>query len=349
MREPGMDESPQASTTSDRDAAEPSTTEPSTTVPSTTDPKYAVDASKNLSSADKRAFDPIIRELRTINLFSWNLWFGGREIDDAVARQKNVLQAEDIDILFLQECFGTAALRIGRATGMSVAQQDYDCAVLSPSPLRLVATDTTSYATAAIVQTRQGDVLAWSVHLVPWDYGPYRADELPGSSAEVFAQPGERSRTAEAQKILAETQRILAESGDMPVIIAGDFNVPSPQDWNGTQRPDVTWPATQQLLEAGYTDAFRAVHPDAAKAPGLTWSQIEPLEKEPRDRIDFVFLKGFTAESADHLGGAADDADTAADAGFVEYGGRCEHIPDQRGNAFPSDHLAVRATARRQD
>lgn len=331
-----MDESPQASTAVDRDDAQSSTT----------DPKYAVDASKNLSSEDKKAFDPIIHQMRTINLFSWNLWFGGREIDDALTRQKDVLNAADIDILFLQECFGTAALRIGRATGMSVAQQDYDCAILSPSPLRLVATDTASYATAAIVQTRHGDVLAWSVHLAPWDYGPYRADELPGSSAEVFAQPGERSRTAEAQKILAETQRILAESGDMPVIIAGDFNVPSPEDWNGRLRPEVTWPATQQLLEAGYTDAFRTVHPDVATAPGLTWSQIEPLEKEPRDRIDFVFLKGFTAEAADHLGGAADDADTAADAGFVEYGGRCAHIPGQRGNAFPSDHLAVRATVR---
>ncbi|MDR5712565.1 hypothetical protein, partial [Nesterenkonia flava] len=55
---------------------------------------------------------------------------------------------------------------------------------------------------------------------------------------------------------------------------------------------------------------------------------------------------GYPPVAADHLGGAADDADTASDAGFTAYPGTCRHIPDHRGNAFPSDHLAVRATLR---
>ncbi|WP_258934606.1 hypothetical protein [Nesterenkonia pannonica] len=96
--------------------------------------------------------------------------------------------------------------------------------------------------------------------------------------------------------------------------------------------------------EVSFTDAFRAVHPDPARAPGLTWSQIESLETEPRDRIDFIFARGLNVVAADHLGGAADASDTAADEGFCDYGGPARHIPDQRGNAFPSDHLAVRAT-----
>jgi endonuclease/exonuclease/phosphatase family metal-dependent hydrolase len=287
-----------------------------------------------------------LRELRTLKLFSWNIWFGGREISDAAAKQTAVLKAESADIVFLQECFGDAGLRLGRRTGMTVAQQDYDCAVLSASPIRLLPTDTASYATAALVQTRNGDVLAWSVHLAASDYGPYRSDELPQNTSEVFAQQGERKRTAEAEQILAETRRLQAQLGDIPVIVAGDFNVPSGLDWTGEHRPLLQWPATQKFLDAGYTDAFRAAHPDPVQAPGLSWSQIETLENEPRDRIDFIFVLGMDVASADHLGGAADDEDAPGDSGFTEYGGTARHIPDQRENAFPSDHLAVRATLR---
>lgn len=295
----------------------------------------------------EEAFAEKLRELRSLKLFSWNIWFGGREISEAEAKQTAVLDAEDCDIVFLQECFGNAGLQLGRRTGMTVAQQDYDCAVLSSSPIRLLKTDTASYATAALVQTRSGDVLAWSVHLAAWDYGPYRSDELPQNAAEVLAQPGEQKRTAEAERILAETERLRADLGDIPVIVAGDFNVPSGLDWTGEHRPQLQWPATQKFLDAGYTDAFRSVHPDPVQAPGLSWSQIETLENEPRDRIDFIFVLGMEVVTADHLGGAADDADASADPGFTEYGGTARHIPDQRGNAFPSDHLAVRATLRK--
>lgn len=305
-----------------------------------------VDASKNLPSSVETTFADEVRKRRVLRLFNWNIWFGGREIDDGPAKQAAVLEAEEADIVFLQECVGHAAQRLGRTIGMTVAQQDFDCAVLSPSPIRLLKTDTASYATAAVVQTRLGEVLTWSVHLAPWDYGVYRTDELADNSADVFAQEGERRRTAEAEKILSETHRLLEEVGQMPVVVAGDFNVPIGTDWDGGNRPDVTWPATQRFLDAGYTDAFRSAHPDPAAAPGLTWSQIEPLEKEPRDRIDFIFVKGLEVDVADHLGGAADDSDTPNDSGFTEYGGTAEHTPGQRANAFPSDHLAVRAAVR---
>lgn len=294
----------------------------------------------------QEAFEQKVRELRTLKVFCWNIWFGGREIDEALQKQAAVLNAEDADIVLLQECFGPVALRLGRQVGMSVAQQDIDCAVLSAAPMRRLTTSTAPFATAALVETRMGDVLAWSVHLASWDYGPYRHAELPESVDEVFSQPGELARTAQVEKILAETDRLVAQYGDLPVIIAGDFNVPSGLDWDGKHRPLADWPAPRLLMDAGFTDAFRAANPDPAVASGLTWSQIEPLETEPRDRIDFVFAKGLEVVAADHLGGAADDVDAPADPAFTEYGGVAQHIPNQRGNAFPSDHLAVRATLR---
>ncbi|GAB3194245.1 endonuclease/exonuclease/phosphatase family protein [Nesterenkonia suensis] len=279
----------------------------------------------------------------TLRLFCWNLWFGGEKVADGRHKQIDVLRGQEVDLLFLQECWGDAGGRLGRTLGMTVAQQSWDNAVLSAGGARLLRTDTAPYATAAIVQTRLGELLAWSVHLAPQDYGPYRSDELPEGRGAVFSQDGEVLRDQQAQQVLAETDRILTEHGDMPVVIAGDFNVPSPVDWEAADRPSADWPATRRLIDAGYTDAFRAVHPDPARAPGRSWSQIHTLSDEPRDRIDFIYVRGLEVLAADHVGGAADDADAGDDQGFVPYPGTCRHIPDHEDNEFPSDHLAVRA------
>lgn len=279
----------------------------------------------------------------TLRLISWNLWFGGAEVEDGRHKQVDVLREQQADLLFLQECWGDAGGRLGRTLGMTVAQQSWDNAVLSTGPAQLLTTDTAPYATAAVVGTAAGQVLAWSVHLAPEDYGPYRADELPAASKTVFAQSGEVARDRQAQRVLEETDRLLEQHGSMPVIIAGDFNVPSAVDWDGGDRPAVDWPATRRLVDAGYADAFRTVHPDPRRAPGRSWAQIHTLDDEPRDRIDFVYVRGLDVLAADHLGGAADAEDAPADEGFVEFGGVCRHIPDHQDNDFPSDHLAVRA------
>lgn len=287
-------------------------------------------------------------DAESLRLMTWNIWCGGREVDGSGEKQIEVLSDQAADVLFLQEAWHHSAAPLASELRMAVAQQGYDNAVLSPHAIRLVHADTDPYATAAVVLTPIGDVLAWSVHLSPWDYGPYRHGASAGEKNAEFAAereiPGEQEREQQIRTVLASTDRILAEVGDMPVIIAGDFNVPSPLDWEGTNRPAVDWPATRALLEAGYTDAFRAVHPDPAAAPGLTWAQIHTLEDEPRDRIDFISVRGLTVVAADHYGSAV-DSDQGS--GFTEHGGRNDYIPDHAGNAFPSDHLAVRAVVTR--
>lgn len=280
----------------------------------------------------------------SLRLFNWNVWLGGWAVGDGMKKVSEIVEAEKADIVFLQECFGPVAARTGERTGMSVVQWGHDTALLTSAPVQPVLTSTAPYATAAIVESHIGDVLAWSVHLEHTDYGPYRIDDLPEAAETVFAQAGEQKRDDQARTILEETDRLQREFGPMPVIVAGDFNVPVGTDWNGEGRPCVTWPATGRFIDAGYTDAFRHIHPDPQTAPGLTWSHIEPAASEPRDRIDFIFTLGLTPTHADHFGSGADDLDLADDEGFVHHAGVCRHIPDHEPNAFPSDHLAVRAT-----
>ncbi|MDN6379685.1 MAG: hypothetical protein L0K10_12225, partial [Brevibacterium aurantiacum] len=59
---------------------------------------------------------------------------------------------------------------------------------------------------------------------------------------------------------------------------------------------------------------------------------------EPRDRLDFIFSRGLNIVDSVIRGCSPEGLD---EPGFVDVGGRCEHIPNQRHNRFPSDHQLV--------
>ena len=54
----------------------------------------------------------------------------------------------------------------------------------------------------------------------------------------------------------------------------------------------VAWPVTRAVARAGFTDTYRAVHPDPVATPGITWTFGYPFPRraanEVIDRIDFV-------------------------------------------------------------
>ena len=77
----------------------------------------------------------------------------------------------------------------------------------------------------------------------------------------------------------------------------GDLSAdPPPLDEISTRwsqiKEQVVWPAQKALLDAGFTDTYRAAHPDPAARAGITWTYGYPyphLEaNEQLDRIDFV-------------------------------------------------------------
>ncbi len=96
-----------------------------------------------------------------------------------------------------------------------------------------------------------------------------------------------------------------------PVFVTGDFNEPSALDWTeatvaaGQQPLAVNWPTTERLFAAGFTDAYRAVHPDPVAKPAYTWTPMWTTEDDPtdkHDRIDFVPVRGATVTGAAIVG-----------------------------------------------
>ena len=79
-------------------------------------------------------------------------------------------------------------------------------------------------------------------------------------------------RLPQMRGILDDLGGVLARADQVPVVVAGDFNSPSHQDWTeATARLNwdkaVRWPVSLAVERAGLVDAFREVHPDRQAVP----------------------------------------------------------------------------------
>ena len=72
----------------------------------------------------------------------------------------------------------------------------------------------------------------------------------------------------------------------------------------------VDWPVSRAVEAAGFSDSWRAVHPDPLESLGLTWWAARPKVEgwnpgpnAPQDRIDFIYSAGPAQATAAQLAG----------------------------------------------
>ncbi|MDN3022440.1 HAD-IA family hydrolase [Streptomyces sp. S.PB5] len=250
-----------------------------------------------------------------LRVMTWNLWCGGTKVDDHRAKQLKVIAETGVDVVGLQETYGTAAQELAEALGWHHHRAGENLGVISRHPITETFgdPDVGFYGAAgARIRVAEGaEVDVWTVHLDYAEYGPY-------------------VRSAEHEGVrLSQMRDALGRLGDSgPVVLVGDFNTPSHLDW-----PDIEWPVTKAAEDAGLADSYRQAHPDPVRAPGHTWSPIHAGREdggdgpEPQDRIDFVLHRGLRVlDSRTHVSGTP------------------RTWPDVEDNDWPSDHAAVITT-----
>ncbi|ANS63701.1 endonuclease/exonuclease/phosphatase [Streptomyces lincolnensis] len=251
-----------------------------------------------------------------LRVMSWNLWYGGTKVHDHRAKQLKIITETGADVVGLQETYGTAAQELADALGWHHHRAGENLGIISRHPItaRLGDPDVGFYGAAgARIAVGDREVDVWTAHLDYRRYGPYEP---------VFDERHEEVRLAQLRDAL---HRIGAGA---PVVLVGDFNCPSHLD-----RTDGEWPVTRAAEEAGLSDSYREAHPDAAAAPGHTWSPVHPVREdgsgrpEPQDRIDYVLHRGLRVL----------DSRTVVT-------GTPRPWPDVAGNDWPSDHAAVLTT-----
>lgn len=241
-----------------------------------------------------------------VKIMSFNIWYGGEQVSfDKIIE---AIKKADADIVGLQEPDGNT-LKIAALAGYPYADVRrhiisryplFDSGVgerteQSNPPYSIAGVD--SNAVHAWVEVAPGKVIAVAnTHLTSDPYGPDLVRD--GKTVEEVLQNETDTRLPEAQA-LADGLSGVAKSG-VPVFLTGDFNSPSYLDWTEAVtkvRPavkfPVEWPVSKLMTDSGFTDSYRAAHPDPVKNPGLTWTAGYPnpyvRETETFDRIDFIW------------------------------------------------------------
>lgn len=209
-------------------------------------------------------------------ILSYNICRGGKGREQALG---HVIGACRADLVVLQEATDPKVVaQLASATGMEQhgSREGQSLGFLSRRPLPSVGWHKPRMSRHAFLEI-----------------------ELPGSRARVFgvhlaavhAAWTERRRVMELQALL----RSVAKHQDGIHLLTGDFNTLAPGELLDFSRlprrlralvwlsgGKIRWRTIQLVLDGGYVDGFRSLHPDV---PGLTFPTWDP-----HVRLDFVFV-----------------------------------------------------------
>jgi len=196
---------------------------------------------------------------------SWNIWHGGKHFTvdehgwDSRVAIAEILKREGVDVLMMQETYSAGdfiAAELGYYFATTVdwdyLNQGANISVLSRYPIKEVYVDEGSpfmNVGVKVTISETQDVYVMS----NW----YGMDRFP--SVFDFHTPR------------------FQESDLIPTFFAGDFNAVPHTDGGDS-------PASRRLLDAGFTDAFRSLHPDPEEFPGFS--------HRSGSRIDQLYYKG---------------------------------------------------------
>jgi hypothetical protein len=144
-------------------------------------------------------------------------------------------------------------------------------------------------------------------------------------------------RDEQASSLASGFASQLSAADQTPVLVCGDFNCPSHQDWTSGASSlhygkVIAWPATTAMTNAGLTDTYRERHSDPVSMPGNTWSSIY-VGSEPQDRIDFIYYKGRKINPV-----ASSVFNTQVEQTLNQDGDSTAPVMN---NTWPTDHRAV--------
>jgi exodeoxyribonuclease III len=284
-------------------------------------------------------------EPETIRVMSFNIWVGGEAGKQPLDQTAKVIQAAQADIVGIQE--GSGEKRDGKRPDNArviaeklgwhyFPQGDGDTSIMS----RFKIVDHTPKKWGAKLELPSGrHVWLFNAHFSHAPYQPYQLLKIPYADApfiktsEEAVSEAKKARAQQVAGMLAEVEGV--RDPQATIFVTGDFNEPSPEDWtdavckSGRCPVVVKWPTANAILQVGFVDAFREVHPDPLKTPGYTWTPTTDAAdpNDHHDRIDFVLVSGRDArvEKAEIVGERTEHADIVV-------------------TPYPSDHRGVVAT-----
>jgi exodeoxyribonuclease III len=230
-----------------------------------------------------------------VRVMTYNIWDGGL---GRLPLIEEVVRAQAPDAVALQEVTDRAAAeglaaRLGMHYVHGDANSQFDVAWLSRRPADRAENHRLPELAKTLLEIRLGDVRLFATHLV--------------HGRNVAA---DRTRLREIDTIAEVLARV-----DGPHVLVGDLNAVHPADGLGEPDEPVAYVSRKpvaRLLEAGYVDAFRTVHPAER---GWTYTA-----RQPWARLDHVLVSGLEVRACDVVttapaAGASDHFSVVAELG----------------------------------
>lgn len=229
-----------------------------------------------------------------MRLLTYNIQHGGRGREAAIA---NVIRGVEPDLVVLQEARSPESVnQIADLAGLPQfgARRGESLAFISRDPVAHAAWHKPRVSRHAFLEVVPANSRwrIFGVHL-----------------SAVHAAWTEQRRLFELRALL----RMIAEHQHGPHVLAGDFNTLAPGElldpWKLPARlrallwlsgGRVRWRTIQTILDAGYRDAFRHVHPDVVGSTFPTW--------DPHLRLDYLFVPDAFAHEVAGCGVIDDEA-----------------------------------------
>ena len=218
-----------------------------------------------------------------MRVLTWNIWNGGEGRVDAIER---VLREQDADVVALQEASDREIVEaLGSRLGMEVVYGEANRAFAVAWLSRLPMTGTRNHRLPVLEKTLL---------------------EVQVDGLSLFATHLSAGRTkAHEPHRVAEAEAILTLIADADLLV-GDFNAVHPDDDIGLPPPEeelehVSRRPIELVLDAGFVDCFRELHPSERGWTYLSW--------HPWARLDYVF--------AQRIPGSCDVVETRASDHFA--------------------------------
>lgn len=254
------------------------------------------------------------RAKNELRVLVWNVLRGGNNVEEGPEKALAVIRAVDPDIVLLQESYDIDGdrPRLGEWLTGELGWNQYQgesahLCIMTPLDLETTFFHHAWHGVGARIKDEHDrEFLAWSIWIDYRAFIGYELRDNPEMDDEtLLAAETERSGRVKQATALIEH---LKESGqlesDLPLLVGGDWNCPSHLDWTMDtarvyrNRRDMPLPVSLAMRDAGFTDTFRALHPNPVQHPGITWSPMfrgpapgEEGTPQSFERIDRLYLK----------------------------------------------------------
>lgn len=251
----------------------------------------------------------------SVKVMVWNIWRGGVHkpgefvLEDCRPTIKNIIEKAEADVILMVETYGSEKY-FAEQLGYQYSLLSSNLCIFSKYPINKtfvfpekISTFNFGGVEIEVSPTKKLALFNTWLHYLP----DTRKAPLSLGSDSIVAWEKKGSRDDEIKTIMDILSDFVDYSDKVPVIMGGDFNSHSHLDWTENTKhlynhggQIVPWPVSTTILEHGFKDSYREIHPNPENNLGITWiaghrideQGVDHLEFFRQDRIDYIYYQG---------------------------------------------------------